>query len=59
MRVGGVFAVSGGGVRLRRLPHRDCLGIKKRDMVGNERSADPLLDDPEGSDVVNTESSGT
>lgn len=34
---GGLFAVRGIGVNAIRFPHRDCLGITKRDIVGKER----------------------
>ena len=67
-RSGGVLEVRGGGVRVRRLPQRDCRGMRKREMVGKESRA--LLDgagweglaevvDDARSVVRRTESSGT
>ena len=37
-RVGEV-CVSGGGVRVRRLPQRDWRGMRKREMVGKDKRA--------------------
>lgn len=36
---GGVLGVRGGGEREIRLPQRDCLGMRKREMVGKQRRA--------------------
>ena len=59
----------GGGLRVRRLPQRDCRGMRKREMVGKERRAwlvcgawEGLVEvvvDEERSEVSSTESSGT
>jgi hypothetical protein len=56
-----VLDVSGGGVRLMRFPHNDCLGMRKREMVANDNSACVLEteDEADGSKFVKTESSGT
>jgi hypothetical protein len=69
--VGGVEGASGGGWIVRRLLQRDCLGMRKRDIVLKERSAfegveevvvgggGMLLDERDRSVVVTIVSSGT
>ncbi len=38
-RRGGLAGKSGGGLRVSRLPQSDWRGMRKREMVGNERRA--------------------
>lgn len=51
---GGLSELAGGGVRQMRFPHKDCRGIRNREIVEKERRASERC-----ATVVDTASSGT